>query len=1141
MSRILAQSSKFVQSPWHKRDPRSLWEDGTHIARCGFVWPGKIGFVPPAHPARLEVDVLGPLVVRADGRAVTVGGGTLTRLLHRLVLDAGTSVSTGDLVDDLWDEQLPANPRAALQSLVARLRKAVGGSAVEQTSVGYRLEATRCDVEAVRNARAQAVVAQSAGRCAQARDLLAQAIAHVRGPAMPEVRDLPWARAEAAALDDVVVGARVQLAEAQVGAGQPSEALAALSSLITEHPGRQDGLAVLLRAAAAAGRPTEGLAAYERTRRRLADELGLDPIPAVQELHLSLLRGELPANGASTKTTTAAEPSSPLGGPPRAVSSFVGRDGDLARLERLLASNRLVTVIGPGGAGKTRTALEVARRLTAAGARVGVVELAAVTADSDLDAVFARDLRLPAPAGMATTESEPLSARLLAHLRAAPAVVVVDNCEHLVDAAAYAEYLLQHVPELTVLATTREALAIDGEVLVPLSSLPLPAAEPDLESAATSAAVRLFVERASAASPGFTLDARTLADVVSITRRLDGLPLALELAAARLRVMSLRELASGLDDRFTLLVGGSRTKAGRHRTLRALVQWSWELLSDSERIVLERLSVFAGGGTRHSVRQVCADRLVGLGEVSQALDALVEKSLVVALPPSGLEQQTRYSQLETIREYGLEQLVRSKEMTSARQRHARHYLALARRVSSGDVSRFSALESMVVETENLEAALVYLIETKQDVRARAMILYRIWPWMILNQDEEVRRWVPPVLALGGQREVTWWCVTAIGLMGDAGRMVLDAHDATVQEMLRELGRHEGEHWGISLLLSVLLHMCGQHDEGRRVVDRGLDRIAAMPERHDGSAGRTILLSVRAMFAQNIGDLEQMRTDVAAVLDEIDPETHAWTASQALASRSYLRGLDGDLDGAIADARDSLRLGERVGGVGDRPFLLPGLIQLLIARGDLNEAEALVQAETVRPQGSQPDPLDLFWQVSLSSMQGLIALARGDAAKLSTARTELESVIGRLEGRAATDVHTYVHALAVMWLAVMWEPDDLDRAAGYLPAAWESALATDDQPFFATVGSAVALVAYRRGHARQAAAMLGAADSLRGKADPTLGFAVELTAALRQKLGPQFEARYDHGRALNRSDAIARLDPATLGIETGRVGNQALRL
>src|ERR1700722_2346392 len=722
---------------------------------------------------RVQVAILGPLEVSDDGGApVVISGARLRDLIVRLALAGGRPVSTSELGDAVWGDEPPADLANALQTLVSRARRALGGAqAVEQSAAGYRLAIRADDVDAF---RFQRLLAE--GQTDEAMGLW-------RGPALADAGEFaaPQAqRLERLRLDALVARLAGEVAEDPAGGN-----VALLEALVASHPLDEKLTGLLMRALAASGRQADALAAYGAIRGRLADELGIDPGAELQAVHLEVLRGEaaaqavLAANSAGTGNGSAASADAIPGGP-RArtnlraqLTSFVGREDDVARVLKALEQYRLVTLVGPGGTGKTRLATEVAAVAAVGGADgssaggedvsdgVWLAEIASVTDPADvpqsvLSSIDLRDPRLLLD-GAQRAGSRDARSRLLDGLVDAHALLVLDNCEHLIDACAHlADELLRHCPGLRIVATSREPLGITGESLLSIAPLSQPVPGVPAQEAVGFPAVRLFAERAAAVSPGFEVDDQTAALVIDIVRRLDGLPLAIELAAARLRTLPLAEIARRLNDRFRLLTGGSRTALPRHRTLRAVVEWSWDLLTPEERLLAERFAVFPAGATPGAVAAVCAGpggpatgrADVDPDDVDDLLSSLADKSLLQPVREAQGEAAreaggARLRMLETVREYGSEQLAGRGELAELLRRHAVHYSALMAEAAPRLLTRDQVTWLPVVKADrdNILAALRYWCDAGDAWEALTLAVGVSGMAMLLGNYADITDWV----------------------------------------------------------------------------------------------------------------------------------------------------------------------------------------------------------------------------------------------------------------------------------------------------------------------------------------------------------------------------------------------------------------
>jgi predicted ATPase/DNA-binding SARP family transcriptional activator len=601
------------------------------------------------------VGVLGPLLLQwADGARVQVSSGRQRRLLAALALHAGAEVGCDTLAELVWGDEQPVDPDAALQTNIARLRKLLPEPvAIETGARSYRLEISADDLDSRRFAAHLARAAEEPDPAARLTEL-DSALALWRGRPFADLDD-PAAEPEIARLLGLRDAAIEQRAVALLATGRAGEAVATAEALVAADPIRERAVAVLMRALVAAGRPADALRAFSGLRRELAEQLGFDPSRELRALHEQVLRQDEAAPPATLR---------PRPAPPAVpISSFVGRDADLARVGGLLSERRIVTLRGPGGVGKTRLARHVAAAVADRYADgVVLVELGAVHSDAVAGAV-----------GAALRLSDAAPGRLLDRIVEVLAVhrqlLVLDDCEHVVDAVAtLVDAVVVGAPGVDVLVTSREALRVDGEQVFPVEPLaPAPAAE-------------LLSDRISAAGGEAPTDAGL---VERLCARLDGLPLALELAAARVPALGLAGLLDALDASLDSLGHGRRTALPRHRSLRDVVGWSYGLLDDEQQALFTRLGVFAGAVDRHSVVAVCGSAV--------ALPDLVERSLVV-------REDTRFGMLDTLRAFARERLATDPAVAQLRTRHAAWALGLAtdaaaarsRRDEPATVRRFTA-------------------------------------------------------------------------------------------------------------------------------------------------------------------------------------------------------------------------------------------------------------------------------------------------------------------------------------------------------------------------------------------------------------------------------------------------------------------
>ncbi len=657
----------------------------------------------------MEIGVLGPiLVVGDDGVPVALRSARQRLLLAVLTVGRGRILQSDELAESLWTDALPADPIGALQSQVSRLRRLLGpGSAwIETVSPGYRFVCPSDRLDAANFERLLDDARDLEDVPATALQRLDAALSLWRGRAYQDLADRPSITPEATRLEELRADAAETRADMLLKLGRPVEAAYAVRPLLVDQPFRERPVALLMRALTLDGRHVEALREFDLFRRRLDDELGLEPSPALRAVEASVLRHD-----ARTR------PFVPTVGLPG--NSFVGREAELAKVNWLLERGRLVTLTGPGGVGKTRIALHAAAGATHAYPDgIYVCELARV---SDADAVAAAvssTLHVEERANLSLVE------RVIEFLLVQRALLVIDNCEHVLSAVAeLVTAVLSRTAHVDVLATSRERLGIDGEHRVPVGPLPTPPWDDP-----TAPSVVLFIDRARAVRPDFSLASGDMAAVSELCRRVDGLPLAIELAAAQVVSSSPSEILDAITDRLGGLADARRT-VQRHRTLDALFRWSYDLLAPAEQQAFERLSVFAGGCTAEMARAVA-------GADASNLMALVECSLVTAR----FEGSTRFSMLEPVREFAETRLAARGDLHEARARFARWVVDFAENANAGlcgpdEVDWRAAFNE---EFANLRAAHLWCLEHDPESCIRlAGSMYRfIWS----GAPSEVSTW-----------------------------------------------------------------------------------------------------------------------------------------------------------------------------------------------------------------------------------------------------------------------------------------------------------------------------------------------------------------------------------------------------------------
>jgi predicted ATPase/DNA-binding SARP family transcriptional activator len=825
----------------------------------------------------VEFRILGALEVSHQGSTLSLGGPRHRRLLAVLLLSSDEVVSTGRLIEALWGDAVPKSAAAVVHVRVSELRAMLRAARPERNaglltrSGGYVLQVGADSVDAHRFERLAAAGAQDldVGDYAGARAHLSEGLALWRGEALADVADEPFARAEAARLEELRLQALENRLEADLALGNHRALVGELETLVALHPLREHFWHQFMLALYRAGRQSEALRAYQVLRHLLADQLGIDPGAELQQLLAAILRQdqslELPAR---------VQRSPPTGNLPAPITSFVGRHGELVEICALLRSSRLVTLTGVGGAGKSRLAVEVAATCRSDFPDgTWLVELAALNQPGLVVHAVA------AAFGVREHPNRPLIEVLVERLHTVGMLLVLDNCEHVVaEAAEMANQLLRRCPGLRILATSRERLGITGEVLRPVAGLGVP------DSAAVGAgvigraeAVRLLVERATAVQPGFVLSEATAFAAAQICQRLDGLPLAIELAAARMNAFTVDQVAARLDDRFRLLSGGSRTALARHQTLRATVDWSYGHLGDDERRLFDRLGVFVGGFTLEAVESVCAEGLNAA--VTDSLARLVDKSLVVV--ETSQTSGSRYRMLETLRAFAFERLEESGDTARLRDRHASHVVALIESAGADlhGAQQLVWLPRLEAEHGNIRAALDWSILRGDAVTAMRLAgsLYPLWDGH--GHYREGRRWLRQVLAMDAAVPPA---VKARVLDSAAGLAVVQGdleQAAAAAEKAAALSRKAGDPAGEAHALQHLGLAAVYADDVDRAVGVLEEAVRGAREAADPwLVGFALLFLTTAALAE--GDYRRTMTlsaECEAVLRPVgDPEGLAWT-------------------------------------------------------------------------------------------------------------------------------------------------------------------------------------------------------------------------------------------------------------------------
>ena len=936
--------------------------------------------------------LLGPTEIQVDGESRRLPGLAERALLVQLLLEAGRTVSASSLIDRLWSETtLPVDPANALQVRVSKLRRSLASVGVEDVVIrdgnGYRAQVTPEAVDALefeallRGARG-ATNGKQQHDPGDPLDRYDAALGLWRGEPLSEFAGEPWAIAESARLKGLrtmALGERAQLA---LTLGRHAEVVADLAPAVTADPTQESLAGLLMVALYNSTRQADALEVYARCRDYLDEELGLEPSLALRSLHERVLRQD------PSLTTGSAGAAAPTSGPvptrrdatgtptnlPRVPRKLIGRDQDLGELLDLLEKAPLVSLVGPGGAGKTSLAVAASVRAAPSFSDGAYgVRLASVDSPDRVPLAVADALGVPldGAAGDRLVED-----RVIAYLGPKRLLLLLDNCEHVVDAvASFVERVLGACPSVTVLATSREALAIPDELQVSVAPLPVPPAGTTPSEAVGFAAVELFVERARAVRNAFASDEESLEAVARIVRALDGIPLAIELAAARISSMSVLEISERLGQRFSLLTSGTRTAEARQQTLKATVDWSHALLSPHEQEVFARLSVFQGGWGLPAAEAVVSEVGAPLSDVLDTLAGLVRQSMVTVETGT----RSRYRMLETLRQYAAERLVEGGGAEAAARRHADYFrdLTVQAEVSLRGTGQASALRQLREEQPNIRSAIAWCAGPGDDVDSALEMGGALGLFWHFGRHLEGRDVVTRLLELPGGTSLTRaHALQALSIVERPRGCLVHPSPLCEEAAMDSLAlfEKEGDSWRAALS-KVLLAVEGVTGANAERSASLLDEASRVFTEAQDDWGQAVIGFVRMETALKTGQEEEAVRIGRASASTFRSLDDMWGLSAVLYHLGWGLRQFGRYDEAAPVLEEAIDVAQRAGLYNTVQWALADLAYERAFQGRLGEAEELLQ----RAATASAHVGDGAGEVLATYGHGLLAHIRGDWA------------------------------------------------------------------------------------------------------------------------------------------------------------------